>query len=189
MNLRSQIRLRCYGTSEGVSKAWESRHAEYGNFDRDYSEAGKKEHYRANNSGVTVEWDGKGNGSVYEGSSFGKGDKVYQGPESGVRQHLSNRYGIGNAVGYGMPSAPYQPFRAAAAGGQTDSSSFVGRKYTVVDTHYGHPISEWDDPDSAEKAATGRPYSKVLSRPLPQFTPKVRDMARQRLVKTNPDVD
>lgn len=77
----------------------------------------------------------------------------------------------------------------AAAGGQTDSSSLIGRKYQVVDTKYGHVISEHDDPDEAEHAAQARPYSKVLSHPNPAMTPEVRDIARQRLVKTNPDVD
>ncbi len=73
--------------------------------------------------------------------------------------------------------------------GQTDSSSFVGRKYRVVDTKYGHYISEHDNPEEAEKAAQARPWSKVLSEPDPAQTQEVRDIARQRLVKTNPDVD
>lgn len=78
---------------------------------------------------------------------------------------------------------------SAAAGGQTDSSSLVGRKYQVVDTKYGHVISEHDNPEEAETAARARPWSKVVSYPNPANTQKARDMARQRLVKTNPDVD
>lgn len=73
--------------------------------------------------------------------------------------------------------------------GQTDSSSFIGRKYRVVDTKYGHYISEHDNPEDAERAAQARPWSKVLSEPDPAQTQEVRDIARQRLVKTNPDVD
>lgn len=72
--------------------------------------------------------------------------------------------------------------------GQSDSSSFVGRKYRVVDTRYGHEISEHDNPEDADHAAQARPYSKVLSYPNPAQTPEVRDIARRRLVQTNPDV-
>lgn len=79
--------------------------------------------------------------------------------------------------------------KSAAAGGQTDSSSLIGRKYRVVDTRYGHVISEHNTPDEAEYAARARPYSKVLSEPEPSQTQEVRDMARRRLVKTNPDID
>lgn len=76
-----------------------------------------------------------------------------------------------------------------AAGGQTDSSSFIGRKYIVQDhPGYGHYIGEYDTPEEAEHASRTRPYSRVISRPRPENTPEVRDMARQRLVKTNPDV-
>ena len=75
------------------------------------------------------------------------------------------------------------------AGGQTDSSSFIGRKYRVVDTKYGHEISEHDNPEDAEHTAQARPWSKVLSEPNPAQTPEVRDIARQRLVKTNPNID
>ena|SRR5580765_6179902 len=84
---------------------------------------------------------------------------------------------------------PVQVWMDSAAGGQTDSSSFIGRKYTVVDTKYGHYISEHDTPDAAEKSARARPYSKVISQPRLENSPVVRDMARRRLVKTNPDVD
>lgn len=77
-----------------------------------------------------------------------------------------------------------------AAGSQTDSSSLVGRKYKVVDTKYGHIIGEYDFPEDAERAAQARPYSRVItSEPSIVQTPAVRDIARQRLVKTNPDID
>ena len=79
--------------------------------------------------------------------------------------------------------------KGQAAGGQTDSSSFVGRKFRVVDTKYGHAISEHDDPAEAEKAARARPYSKVISWPQIEKTQQLRDIVRQRQVKTNPDVD
>lgn len=79
--------------------------------------------------------------------------------------------------------------KAQAAGGQTDSSSFIGRKLRVVDTRYGHAISEHDNPEDAERAARARPYSKVVSWPRPENSQKLRDMARARAVKTNPDID
>jgi len=72
--------------------------------------------------------------------------------------------------------------------GQTDSSSLIGRKYRVVDTKYGFTMSEYDNPEEAEHAAQARPYSKVMSEPNPAQTPEVRDIARRRLVQTNPDV-
>lgn len=76
-----------------------------------------------------------------------------------------------------------------AAGGQSDSSSLIGRKYRVVDTRYGQDVSEHDTPEEAEHAARARPYSKVQSQPDLSRTPAVRDMARARAVQTNPDVD
>ena len=77
---------------------------------------------------------------------------------------------------------------ADAAGGQTDTSSFVGRKYYVVD-RYGHAAGEYDDPDEAERAAQMNPWHKVVSKAKATQTQELRDIARQRLVKTNPDVD
>lgn len=79
--------------------------------------------------------------------------------------------------------------KATAAGGQTDSSSLIGRKYRVVDTKYGHDIGEYDTPSEAEKAMLARPYSKIMSHPDLSTTPEVRDLARKRLVKTSPDID
>ena len=78
---------------------------------------------------------------------------------------------------------------ADAAGGQTDTSSLIGRKYRVIDTRYGHVISEHDDPTEAEHAARARPYAKVISQPDPRQTQQLRDIARKRAVKTNPDID
>ncbi len=79
--------------------------------------------------------------------------------------------------------------QATAAGSQTDSSSMVGRKYKVVDTKYGHVIGEYDDPEEANTAMLARPYSKIVSTPDIAQTPAVRDIARKRLVQTNPDID
>lgn len=77
---------------------------------------------------------------------------------------------------------------ADAAGGQTDTSSLVGRKYYVVD-RYGHVSSEHDDPDEAEHAAQMNPWHKVVSQARATQSQQVRDIARQRLVQTNPDVN
>lgn len=79
--------------------------------------------------------------------------------------------------------------QATAAGSQSDGSSLVGRKYLVRDTKYGHPIGEYDNPDEAKTAMLSRPYSAITSQPNIAQTPQVRDLARKRLVKTNPDVD
>ena len=76
-----------------------------------------------------------------------------------------------------------------AAGAQTGGSSMIGRKYRVVDTRYGYVISEHDDPDSARHAMRARPYSKIISEQTPSETPEVKDLARRRMVWTNPDVD
>lgn len=77
----------------------------------------------------------------------------------------------------------------ALQGGQTDGSSLMGRKYQVVDTKYGHVISEHDNWMEAEQAARARPYSKIKSFPNPENGQNLKDIARKRLVKTNPDVD
>lgn len=70
-----------------------------------------------------------------------------------------------------------------------ESGGFTGRKYRVVDTRYGHDVSEHDFPGDAERAARARPFSKVVSQPNRDTTPALRDIARRRMVKTNPDVD
>jgi hypothetical protein len=74
-------------------------------------------------------------------------------------------------------------------GGQTDSASFVGKRYRTVDTHYGHYIGEYDNPEEAEHAARARPFTKVLSYPVPAQMPKVRNTARRKALKKNPDTD
>lgn len=89
---------------------------------------------------------------------------------------------------YGDIGVSTTDFKADAAGGQTDSSSLVGRNYWVVD-RYGHAIGEYDNPDEAERAAQMSPWHKVVSKAKATQSQQVRDIARQRLVKTNPDVD
>jgi hypothetical protein len=128
--------------------------------------------------GVQKEWESRGRGSAYNKVSPDDAEKKKQWMEDVAEE---------------MPVDRSRVFakrkKIKGAGGQTDSSSFVGRRFTVVDTKYGHVISEHDNPEDAEHAAQARPWSKVLSQPNPAQTPEVRDIARQRLVKTNPDVD
>lgn len=81
------------------------------------------------------------------------------------------------------------------------SSVMTGRKYRVVSTRYGmNPgkngltddriISEWPTLEEAQRASDAMPYTKVVVGPLPEDqTMQVRDLARRRLVQTNPDVD
>ena len=75
-----------------------------------------------------------------------------------------------------------------AAGGQGGSSK-MGRNYQTVDKQYGFVVHEDQTPSEAEKAALARPYTRVQSQPDVSTTPEVRDLARKRLVKTNPDID
>lgn len=65
---------------------------------------------------------------------------------------------------------------------QADNAAFVGKKYRVQDTHYGHLISEHDDENEAKKAANARPFSRVISFPEPQHEQSVRDMVRRKVV-------
>jgi hypothetical protein len=72
---------------------------------------------------------------------------------------------------------------------QTDNAGFTGKKYRVVDISYGHNVSEHDSTASAEYAAQGRPYSKVIGRTTTdgfQLTSnqKVRDMVRNKLKRS-----
>jgi hypothetical protein len=64
-----------------------------------------------------------------------------------------------------------------------------GQKWYVVDKGYGHVISEHESEEEAKKASLARPYSKVLSNPEQIDTPEIRDIARKRMVRHNPDVD
>jgi hypothetical protein len=66
---------------------------------------------------------------------------------------------------------------------QTDNAAFTGKKYRVQDKTYGHYISEHDSTESAETAATARPYSRVLRHPELSQVQQVRDMTRKAFVK------
>jgi hypothetical protein len=71
---------------------------------------------------------------------------------------------------------------------QTDENAFVGKKYRTQDTKYGHLLNEYDSSDEAFTASLARPYTRVLRHQEPAQTNKSRNAARQRLVRTNPDV-
>jgi len=71
---------------------------------------------------------------------------------------------------------------------QSGGSSQLGRRWKVVDTKYGHTVSDHSTYDEAENASLARPYSKVVSYQTPSETPEVMEIARQRMVQTNPDV-
>ena len=77
----------------------------------------------------------------------------------------------------------------AHADQQTDSAAFLGKKYVVQDTKYGHYISEHDNSDSASTAEDARPYSRVIQPPELQSLPQIRDKVRKKLMTRNPDVD
>lgn len=91
--------------------------------------------------------------------------------------------------------------KATAAGGQGGSSQ-LGRQYAVVLNRESDGVSQGKlgttntrvvhrtkIADQAEKMSQAMPYTKVVSAPLPEETIKLRDIARKRLVRTNPDVD
>jgi hypothetical protein len=71
---------------------------------------------------------------------------------------------------------------------QTDSASFVGKKFRVQDIHYGHLVSEHDSTASAQTAALARPYSRILKNKIPNQTQKARNAARKKAATENPDV-
>lgn len=71
---------------------------------------------------------------------------------------------------------------------QTDENAFVGKKFKVQDTKYGHYTSEHDDKKTADIASLARPYSRVLTQPEPSQVQKNRDKTRKKLVEGNPDV-
>ena len=71
--------------------------------------------------------------------------------------------------------------------GQSDSSSLIGRKYTLVDTKYGHEVGEYDTPEEAEKAMLARPYTKIRSTPEVWQTQLARNVARKKFKTQNPD--
>jgi hypothetical protein len=76
---------------------------------------------------------------------------------------------------------------ASSSDSQSDNAGFVGKRLRVQDIGYGQYVSEHDSTESAEKAATARPYSRVLRHTEWGQTQKARDMARRRLArKTGP---
>lgn len=77
----------------------------------------------------------------------------------------------------------------ANADQQTDSAAFVGKKYRIQDTKYGHLTSEHDDSDSANTAMLARPYSRILKHNEPRHDPKARKIAQKKAAKHNPDID
>lgn len=226
MNLRAALSIFGYGTSEGVTKAWDTRGRGTGDkrpyapptatlkearsYDVTENDIENLSKILTDNgfkwSGTTSTMNEPGGGLTYEpfarsewqhpdGHSAilearmhsSKGGWGLQQSGTKARLHLTAPKEVHDKIASSM--TPVQRWMDSAAGGQTDSSSFIGRKYTVVDTKYGHYISEHDNPEDAERSARARPYSKVVSQPRPENTPQVRDMARRRLVKTNPDVD
>jgi hypothetical protein len=71
---------------------------------------------------------------------------------------------------------------------QTDVAGFVGKKYKVQDTKYGHLVSEHDSSASAGLAEQARPYSRVLRGPDWKNTQKARNASIKKTAKVNPDV-
>ena len=216
MNLKAQIELQSYGTSEGVRKEWLSRERKglaEGPPDP-HKEVGcvgphcEKDEIKLDPKNPVIEVPHLDNLELMMTSTKGQQNIHWdkEALKTMLRMALAQldmddtRINYVNTpqkaktdhyVNLKMKQKETTMF-GQAAGGQTDSSSFVGRKYYVQDNPavgYGHVISEHDNPEDAERAMLARPNSKVTSRPLPQFTPEVRDRARQRLVKTNPDVD
>lgn len=72
---------------------------------------------------------------------------------------------------------------------QTDSAAFVGKKYRVQDTKYGHLTSEHDDSESANTAMLARPYSRILKHNEPRHDPKARKLVQKKAKLSNPDID
>jgi hypothetical protein len=66
---------------------------------------------------------------------------------------------------------------------QADNAAFTGKRLRVQDKTYGHYISEHDSTESAETAATARPYSRVLHHPEISQTQQARDMTRKAFSK------
>jgi hypothetical protein len=72
---------------------------------------------------------------------------------------------------------------------QTDSAGFIGKKYRVQDTKYGHYTSEHDSSSSASLAEQARPYARVLRHPELHNLQKIRDKAQKKAATVNPDVE
>ncbi len=177
MNQKSQIELQGFGTSEGVSKEWDERGRGRKLTDSLGNPDPRSEWYPASGAG------GKRNWFVGRRKGGGEGSETSVGSDGNHRKFATYESARRHAEELNK-----KELQGQAAGGQTDSSSFIGRKYRVVDLKYNHAISEHDNPEEAERAARARPYSKVVSWPQPENSQKLRDIARKRLVRTNPDV-
>lgn len=107
MNLRSQIEIQAYGTSEGVQKAWDTRgrHSEYGNFKRGgditATASSINSKYVSGEHTVSVKEPRSGRGTAvireYKGKDFDMTDKN-RGPASGLGEYLHSRYGINHNI-------------------------------------------------------------------------------------------
>lgn len=192
MNLKSQIELRGYGTSEGVEKEWDTRGR--GKKSEDVTTTIAKKYvmfpsHRARDRALQIL--GEKPQSYYSmRRETGKGTYL-------LTQEQIDKIKGQHLVHFTLLRGPHDDLMKTwdsdmsgqAAGGQTDSSSFIGRKWKTQDIKYGHYLGEYDSPEEAEKAARARPYTRVVSWPEPTRTQQVRDIARKRIVKTNPDVD
>jgi hypothetical protein len=186
MNLESQIRIDASGTSEGVMKAWDTR----GRKAKELVEsAGYKATLHRNETSQPGVRLAIPNGVTTYVHPDGRRVTIAMGPTSSntwAHQSASGKVVQGKNQNTDVLKALVGK---SVKAGQSDSSSFIGRKYRVTDTKYGHSIGEYDDPETAEHAARTRPYSKVTSWPQPENSQKLRDIARKRQVKTNPDID
>lgn len=71
---------------------------------------------------------------------------------------------------------------------QTDSAGFIGKKYQIQDTKYGHFTSEHDNSDSASLAQQARPYARILRHGVPLHNRQgIRNKSRKKAAMTNPD--
>jgi hypothetical protein len=70
---------------------------------------------------------------------------------------------------------------------QTDSAGFTGKRLKVVDTKYGHYVSEHDSSSSAQQAKDARPYSKVIRAPDWNNLQRVRNINRTKALVENED--
>ena len=189
MNLESQIRIEASGTSEGVMKAWDIRGRKAKELVEGAGYKATLNRFEMSQPGVRLATPNQVTTYVH---SDGRKVSIAMGPTSSntwAHQSASGKVVQGKNQNLDVLKALVSQKIKAEGAGQTDSSSFIGRRYRVIDTKYGHSIGEYDNPDEAEHAARTRPYSKVTSWPQPENSQKLRDIARQRQVRTNPDVD
>ena len=168
MNIRSQIELQAYGTSESVTKAWDTR-------GRKAQEIVERAGYKAVTHSVEKARAGMRLAEPNYITTFahpsGHRITIYQGPTSSnswAHRDIDGVLTSGKTREIGKLKSVVGSDRemsADAAGGQTDSSSFIGRRYKTQDIKYGHYIGEYDTPEEAEKAARARPYTRVVSWP------------------------